>query len=322
MGAVRPKRRERKALSLHAVISIGTNSTRLLIVRESVDGRLEPVVHHSIGTRLGAKLMEAGPLDPEARDRTLGVIEDYAREVQSHGADAAAIATSAMRRASDGSEFAQEVERRVGARLEILSGPREAELSFIGATSNRKHDGELVGVIDIGGGSTEYASGKVQVEERVSCEIGAVRLSEAIPALLGADVPSDTPALEEEARAFARIRLAPLKDFLRPSVVFAVGGTIFNAAAIVADRDREDIDGIILSRATLTDLARRFLAMDAPVRRVQPRITPQRADIFPAGLLIADEALGILDLDRFTVSQRDLLYGYLIEKYLSSRDSD
>jgi len=253
--------------------------------------------------------MEAGPLDPEARDRTLGVIEDYAREVQSHGADAAAIATSAMRRASDGSEFAQEVERRVGARLEILSGPREAELSFIGATSNRKHDGEL------GGGSTEYASGKVQVEERVSCEIGAVRLSEAIPALLGADVPSDTPALEEEARAFARIRLAPLKDFLRPSVVFAVGGTIFNAAAIVADRDREDIDGIILSRATLTDLARRFLAMDAPVRRVQPRITPQRADIFPAGLLIADEALGILNLDRFTVSQRDLLHGYLIEKY-------
>lgn len=264
---------------------------------------------------MGANLKEAGALDPEARDRTLSVIDDYAREVHSYGADVAVIATSAMRRASDGAQFAHEVERRVGARLEILSGPREAELSFIGATANRKHDGELVGVIDIGGGSTEYASGSVQVEGRVSCEIGAVRLSEAIPALLGAEVPGDIPALEEEARAYVRVRLAPLEDFLRPSGVFAVGGTIFNAAAIVADRDREEIDGIVLSRAMLTDLARTFLAMDTPVRRVQPRISPQRADIFPAGLLIADEALGILDLDRYTVSQRDLLFGYLIEKY-------
>lgn len=314
MGTVRAKRREGKTLSLHAIVSIGTNSTRLLIVRESVDGRLEPIVHRSIGTRLGANLKEAGPLDPEARERTLSVINDYAREMQSYGADASAIATSAMRRASDGEGFAREVERRVGARLEILSGPREAELSFVGATANRTHH-DLVGVIDIGGGSTEYASGKAQVEARVSCEIGAVRLSEAIPALLGAQVPGDIPALEEEARSFARARLAPLTDFLRPSRVFAVGGTMFNAAAIVTDRDREDIDGMVLTRTALTELAHKFLAMDAPVRRVQARISPQRADIFPAGLLIADEALGILSLAECTVSQRDLLYGYLIVKF-------
>ena len=264
---------------------------------------------------MGAQLRESGALDPEARERTLSVIGDYARELRSYDADAAAIATSAMRRASDGAQFAEEVERHIGARLEILSGPREAELSFIGATANRTRNGELLGVIDIGGGSTEYASGKIHVEGRVSCEIGAVRLSEAIPALLGADVPREIPALEEEARSYIRDRLVALKDFLRPKGVFAVGGTIFNAAAIVADRDREDIDGIVLSRAALTELARKFLAMDTAVRRVQPRISPQRADIFPAGLLIADEALGILDVDRCTVSQRDLLYGYLIEKY-------
>ncbi len=301
-------------MSLHAVVSIGTNSTRLLIVRESVDGRLEPIVHRSIGTRLGANLKEAGPLDPEARERTLSVIDDFAREVLSYGADAGAIATSAMRRASDGPQFTHEVERRLDARLEILSGPREAELSFIGATANRTHDG-LVGVIDVGGGSTEYAAGKGHVEGRVSCEIGAVRLSEAIPALLGAEVPKDIPALEKEAREYARACLAPLADFLSPSGVFAVGGTMFNAAAIVTDRERDDIDGVVLTRATLGDLARRFLAMDTPVRRVQPRISPQRADIFPAGLLIAHEALGIVGVDKCTVSQRDLLYGYLIEKY-------
>jgi len=284
-----------------------------LIVRESVDGELEPIVHRSIGTRLGANLKEAGPLDPEARERTLSVIDDYAREVHGYGADVGVIATSAMRRASDGESFTHEVERRLGARLEILPGAREAELSFIGATANRTHH-EVVGVIDVGGGSTEYATGRDQVEGRVSCEIGAVRLSEALPALLGAEVPKDIPALEDEARNCARARLAPLTDFLRPSGVFAVGGTMFNAAAIVTDRERDDIDGVVLTRTALTELARKFLAMDTPVRRVQPRISPQRADIFPAGLLIADEALGILGADKCIVSQRDLLYGYLIQK--------
>jgi exopolyphosphatase/guanosine-5'-triphosphate,3'-diphosphate pyrophosphatase len=285
-----------------------------LIARESVDGALDPIVHRSIGTRLGANLKEAGPLDREAAARTLSVINDFARELHGYGADVGAIATSAMRRASDGEKFAREVERRVGARLEILSGPREAELSFIGATANRVHDA-IVGVMDIGGGSTEYASGKGRVEGRVSCEIGAVRLSETLPALLGAEVPEDIPALEAEARAIARGRLAQLAHFPHPASVFAVGGTMFNAAAISTDRDREDIDGIVLSRNALTGLARKFLAMDTALRRVQPRISPQRADIFPAGLLIADEVLDMLDVAECTVSQRDLLYGYLIEKH-------
>jgi len=301
-------------LSLHAVVSIGTNSTRLLIARENVDGTLDPIVHRSIGTRLGANLKEAGPLDPQAAARTLSVIDDFARELHSYGADVGAIATSAMRRASDGEKFAHEVERRVGARLEILSGPREAELSFVGATAGRVHDA-IVGVVDVGGGSTEYASGKGHVEGRVSCEIGAVRLSEMLPALHGAEVPHDIPALEAEARAIARERLAQLAGFPHPASVFAVGGTMFNAAAISTDRDREDIDGIVLSRAMLTELARKFLAMATALRRVQPRISPQRADIFPAGLLIADEVLDMLHVDECTVSQRDLLYGYLLEKY-------
>jgi exopolyphosphatase/guanosine-5'-triphosphate,3'-diphosphate pyrophosphatase len=301
-------------LSLHAVVSIGTNSTRLLIARETVDGTLDPIVHRSIGTRLGANLKEAGPLDPEAAARTLSVIDDFARELHSYGADVGAIATSAMRRASDGEKFAHEVERRVGARLEILSGPREAELSFVGATADRVHDA-IVGVVDVGGGSTEYASGMGHVEGRVSCEIGAVRLSETLPALLGAEIPKDIPALEAEARGIVRERLAQLADFPHPASVFAVGGTMFNAAAISTDRDREDIDGIVLSRTMLTELARKFLAMDTALRRVQPRISPQRADIFPAGLLIADEVLDLLDVDECTVSQRDLLYGYLIENH-------
>ena len=282
-------------------------------MREERD-KLVPAVHHSIGTRLGANLKEKGALDPEGVRRTLEVIDGYARELHECGATASAIATSAMRRASDGETFAREVQRRVGAPLEIISGEREAELSFRGATVNRSHDG-IVGVLDVGGGSAEYAYGVQHVQGNVSCEIGAVRLSEAIPALLGATVPSDVGALEAEARAFVRERIKPLYEFPRPQMVIAVGGTMFNAAAILADRDRESVDGVVITRKQLTGLAERFLEMDTATRRAQPRISAQRADIFPAGLLIVDEALGMLDVHECTISQLDLLYGYLVEKY-------
>ena len=273
------------------------------------------MLHRSIGTRLGANLKERGTLDPESVARTLAVIDEYAREIRAHDADAGAIATSAMRRASDGNAFAAEVERRVGAPLEIISGRREAELSFRGATANAHVREGVVGVLDVGGGSSEYASGKERAEKVVSCEIGAVRLSEAIPALLGASLSDDPEALERQARAYARERLAPLCDFPRPHKVLAVGGTMFNAASIVADRDRENIDGVVLTRAALSELARRFLRIDTATRRAQPRISAQRADIFPAGILIVDEALGLLDARECTISQADLLYGYLVEKF-------
>lgn len=274
-----------------------------------------PVLHRSIGTRLGANLKEAGSLDPDGVARTLAVVEEYVEILRPYDATLGAIATSAMRRASDGERFCWAVEERLGVSLEILSGEREAELSFRGATANRHQAGSLVGVLDVGGGSAEYAYGDRSILGSVSCEIGAVRLSEAIPALLGAEVPADIEALEEEARAYARARLVPIGKFPRPRGVLVVGGTMFNAAAILADRDRENVDGQVLTRDDIDKLARRFLAMDTPTRRAQPRISPQRADIFPAGLIIVDEALALAGAQDCTVSQLDLLYGYLVEHY-------
>ncbi|MGH7684909.1 MAG: Ppx/GppA phosphatase family protein, partial [Vulcanimicrobiaceae bacterium] len=144
-------------MSHHAVVSIGTNSTRVLVVVRNDEGKLAPVLHRSIGTRLGANLKEAGPLDPEGIARTLGVIDEYIGDLRAYETTLGAIATSAMRRASNGDEFCREVEKRLGVKLEILSGEREAALSFRGATANRASSDTLVGVLDVGGGSAEYA---------------------------------------------------------------------------------------------------------------------------------------------------------------------
>ena len=87
-------------MSCRALISIGTNSTRLLVL----DGETTLAIE-SRGTRLGAGLQQTRRLDPAARERTLAAVTDYMAQVQACHATVACIATSAMLRAGDGPVF-------------------------------------------------------------------------------------------------------------------------------------------------------------------------------------------------------------------------
>jgi exopolyphosphatase/guanosine-5'-triphosphate,3'-diphosphate pyrophosphatase len=294
-----------------SLVSIGTNSTRLLIA----DG-FDPLVADSEGTRLGSGLKESGALDPDAKRRTLAVIERYMAQVREHGASVDCIATSAMRRASDGEAFAREVAALVGIEPRVLSGDEEAGYSFLGAT--RKLDGDPVAVLDVGGGSTELAV-DVPAEARrrgtvartLSLEIGAVRLAERHRALMGQSVldPPARRALEREARADAAAVLAPLAEIRGVATLVAVGGTAFTEAAMVAQAPLRD--GVRMARGDNAALLDALLARELAARKEMPFIRPQRADILPAGIVVIDEACRLLGVDGATVSVDDLLAGYL-----------
>ena len=123
---------------LRALISIGTNSTRLLIVRPS-DAGLEIVRHETREPRIGESLIEDGPLPPAAVERTLAVIREFAGFAAEAGAAVEGIATSALRRATDGERFREMfMDETRGASLRVLSGDEEARYSFLGATHDRR----------------------------------------------------------------------------------------------------------------------------------------------------------------------------------------
>ena len=302
-----------RASQAHALISIGTNSTRLMIV----DADNAVLVVDSRGTRLGSGLAQSGRLDPAARERTLAAVDDYITIAREHGGLFACIATSAMRRATDGAAFANELSARIGARPRVLSGDEEATFSFLGATSLVTGD-ERVGVLDVGGGSSElavdvpaHARGSNRVAFTVSAEIGAVRLAERHPALLGAAGLGDAQrrATIADARHDVRAILAPYAQAPRPDRLLAVGGTAFTAASMIVGSALRD--GVIMRRTQRTQLIDQLLARGLEERKAMPYIRPQRADILPAGLLIVDEGCALLGVDAVTVSVDDLLAGYL-----------
>ncbi len=268
----------------------------------------------SIGTRIGEELDESGRLGEEPVRRTLEAISELQRPIRGHYVRLFAIATSAVRRAANGAEFAERVAQLLGVPVRVLSGEEEAEMSFRGAvTALAARAGERVGVLDVGGGSSEYAIGAGPEPERVlSCEIGAVRLTEAVPALSGRDGPVAEKTLER-ARELVQKALAPLRECAAVDRVAFVGGTATTVAAILRGGKRVSLTSPI-SREDLQRVLLRLTHATLEERKAIPGMKRQRADILAAGVLILDIALELIGHQTATATTADLLVGFLIQE--------
>ena len=297
----------------YAVISIGTNSTRMLLADvEPENPRVE--VARSTGTRIGEGLGERGHLSDEAMARTLDAIVAFQRAIRGHYVRLFAISTSALRRADNGEAFAQRVQERLGVPLRILSGEEEAIASYRGAlTAFGTLRGERVGVLDTGGGSTEYAAGtSTEPAAVISCEIGAVRLTEAVPELRGAGGAVGDDAIER-ARELAREALQPLAEQPAVEKLAFVGGSATTTAAIVRGK-RTLLQAFPLDRAALQRVLETLRQLPLEERKKLEGMKPQRADILPAGIIVLETAMELLKCEKGVATTADLLLGVLLQE--------
>lgn len=304
-----------------AAIDQGTNSCRLLVLEPAATARDAPaeLARDMVITRLGQGVDGTGRLDPEALARTLDVIAGYCRRARALGAERIRVAaTSAVRDASNRDEFVAGVRIRAGTEPEIISGQREAGLSFLGGThglDTASIPGPYL-VQDIGGGSTEFVLGSRpgHAEQAISTQMGSVRLTER---LVRADPPSaeDLAALRTEVdRVLDDVeRAIPIRD---AHTLVAVAGTATTLQAMVLGLDRYDPDRIHrswLARAdverTLTDLA----GMNHAERAAISVMAPGRGDVIVAGAVILARVMERFGLDRALVSETDILDGLAFE---------
>lgn len=297
----------------YAVISVGTNSCRLLIAVRGPDGVLRPDYHETRGTRLGEGVDESHKLRADAIDRTIAAVHDYA--ALARGSDKVfGIGTSALRDSENRREFTDRFEAEAGTKLELLSGDEEAVCSFAGALAGMRASGldvpDVVSVVDVGGGSTELATRSRAGQEPCvrSLQLGAVRLTES--SLLGD--PPDVADVER-ARRLIRAELASLPEDVKPTgAVVAVGGTATTAARMLQALDDASGSGVAtIAAADLSALLKAVFSMSTSERKRMRGLPEQRADIFPAGLLIIDEVVREAGVASLSVTDSDLLLGYV-----------
>ncbi|CAN5904283.1 Ppx/GppA phosphatase family protein [soil metagenome] len=292
---------------LYAAVDCGSNSTRLLIA--GVDGhRVHAVSRDTRITRLGAGVDATGQLDAAAIDRVITTLAGYAQRWRDAGVrDVAITATSAVRDAANAEQFAGAVRAVAGSTPVVLSGRREAELTFAGATAGRA--GRHV-VCDIGGGSTELVVGDGHADRWVSLQLGSVRLRER-------HLRNDPPSAQEYAALIADIDAlltAQPDDFCAHGAdrLVAVAGTPLTVAAVArgsADPDVDVVDGAVLSVAELAQVIEDLAWLPAAERRVHPPIVPGREDVIVAGALLLHRVTLRFGFDTVEVRVADLLDG-------------
>ena len=290
-----------------AAVDCGTNSTRLLVS----DGR-ETLTRLMRITRLGQDVDATGELAPEAVDRTIEVLGEYRRVMDEHGVERVRMtATSAARDAANRDVFFSRATEVVGTPPELLSGEDEARLSFRGATAALDPaDGPFL-VVDIGGGSTEFAVGTREPEGALSVDMGCVRLTEKF-------LHHDPPAPEELSQALSVAR-DYLDDVARdvPAVLdtrrlVGLAGTVTTVAAVelgLTSYDPELVHHFVLTRAAAEDVFR-TLATESRAQRVHnPGLEEARADVIVGGTVILVAVLRYFGFDECLVSEADILDG-------------
>jgi exopolyphosphatase/guanosine-5'-triphosphate,3'-diphosphate pyrophosphatase len=300
-----------------AAIDMGTNSTRLLIadvVGHGRDAIVTTIERTMMITRLGQGVDGQRRLHPDAVARTLATLQDYGDAIRASGVDIAhvrAVATSAARDAANRDELFDAAMPRLGVRPELISGTEEAELSFLGATAERRGDGAPYLVVDIGGGSTEFVAGTGAPEGSISVDMGCVRITEQF-------LHSDPPKAEELSVAvgFVRDELGDVEREVpgasRAKTLIGLAGTVSTMAAVelgLAAYDRDQIHGFRLSRDAAEEVFRTLATEASAQRRHNPGLEPGRVDVIVGGAIVVVSVMRHFGFDEMVVSESDILDG-------------
>lgn len=292
-----------------ACIGIGSNAIRLLMA-EWANGKLRAVRRERRGTRLFAGL-ENGALTECSIRSSVDAVAELAGLARAGGAQEIFVfATSAVRDASNGEAFTSQAETASGTRIEIITGEEEAVLSYIGASS-----GDSCGVIDIGGGSTEFTLGDGRnVIGALSLQMGAVRMNAQTPVLSFDDYEKAVERCINIIRRDAQelIVCPPRKRWV------GVGGTMTTLGAMqcgVPLFDSRLCEGMIMTRQDVAAWGRRLARLQMAERRQIMGLMPHRADIIPSGIAILEAAMRVFAIREMALSAHGNMDGYLKKKF-------
>ncbi len=313
-----------------AVIDLGSNSWRLVVFtygQSRTWWKRTDELYENV--RIGAGLGASGRLSDEAIARGLQMLTVFSRFCRAHALspeDVHVVATSAIREATNGGQFAAEAEARSGLRIDVLSEDEEAWLGYLAAVNTSTLvDGV---VLELGGGSLQLIEVAArQARERPSFALGAVRLTEEL-------LPGSGPVRSAELKAVrrrVRASLEPLQWLTARAQegaasadagaarLVGLGGAVRNlaaAATYAADWPDLGVQGFLITREVLAELVGKLARLPVAKRSRVHGIKPGREDIILAAALVLETVIELGGFEGIEVTEAGLREGVFFARTL------
>jgi exopolyphosphatase / guanosine-5'-triphosphate,3'-diphosphate pyrophosphatase len=304
-----------------AAIDVGSNSLHMIVAQIGVDGAVTTLWRAKEMVGLGRMSFPSRRLSREAMEQAILALRRFQQEAYTrHCEKIIAVATSAVREASNGGDFILRARRELGIDIRVVSARDEARLIYLGV----RHAADLKGgphlIIDIGGGSVEFI---VADETRPllleSRKLGAARMT----AQFVKSDPIDAADLEKLLKYYDQ-ELSPIVRHimeLKPTAALGTSGTLENLAAMCGSTADPTGQSAVIESDRLSRLVGKLIESRAKDRDKLDGLDEQRRGQIIAGALLANELMRRLELKRITLCRSALREGILVE-YLARRQPD
>ncbi len=306
-----------------AIIDLGTNTFHLLIADVAKGRSADIVLKETIPVKLGEGGMTNGRITNEALERGFSAMQNFNILIKQYQVnEIKALATAALRTASNGAYFIKQVKLETAIEIELIDGNREAELIYKGVREAVKLSQETALIMDIGGGSVEFIlCNASQLLWKKSYPIGAAKLMELFH--------HSDPISKEDVYAIhhhLQNTLTELTEQCRlfnPLVLIGSAGAFETFANLVSHqfnlpKDLLNEPEFIFNKDQFMIVADQLLKSTHQQRLASPQIVPVRVDMIVVATILTLYVINLLKMDQIKLSTYALKEGILFE-FLNER---
>ena len=300
-----------------AVVDMGASAIRLVVAEVPAGQPLRILEEVSRGVLLGKDTFTHGRLGSPTIEATLKALEGFRRLMDTYGVlRYRAVATSAVREASNSDAFLDRVRLRTGLDVEVIDGSEENRLTYIAVREQlRDHPAREAGdalLVEVGGGSADISFlRKGQPIQSGTYPLGSIRMRQSLASWQGSH--------EQGARLLVRHIHNVVDDIrrempLREAAHFiAVGADVRFAAARILG-DNMPGDGVpVITREAFTGFCDEVVAYDLDQILERYRLSQSEAETLVPALLAYRELLLETVAEHVTVPDASLRLGLLLD---------
>ena len=299
-------------------MDLGSNSFHLLIADARPDGTFEPLVRDKEMLRLGTTVARTGEVGDEAAAGAVETVARFKALADSMGADeVVACATAALREARDSLAVVDRIEEATGVKVRVISGKEEARLIFDAIRTSVVIDPAPALGMDLGGGSLELMVGDATgLSWSASLKLGVARLTAA---LVKGDPPtgSDRKRVVEAVTSMVTHPLLPRISSAGTKFAIGSSGTLRTLIGLCeAQHGRpipSSVNQLSVSLDDLEVLSKNLLSMTSAERAALPGVEARRADLLPAGALVATTVMKMAGLEKLVGCEWALREGMVLD---------